>query len=71
MGQSVFILGGKRTPMGEYVGALKDISAALGQGKLEDSLMVANLGLIANEPTRTAERLLWDIRWARLERGWC
>src|SRR3989449_3773002 len=23
----VFILGGKRTPMGEYVGALKDISA--------------------------------------------
>src|SRR6266478_1870807 len=27
MFQSVFILGGKRTPMGEYVGALKDISA--------------------------------------------
>jgi acetyl-CoA acetyltransferase family protein len=27
MNQSVFILGGKRTPMGEYVGALKDISA--------------------------------------------
>ena len=27
MTQSVFILGGKRTPMGEYVGALKDISA--------------------------------------------
>src|SRR5436309_9466199 len=27
MTRDVFILGGKRTPMGEYVGALKDISA--------------------------------------------
>src|SRR5687767_1585522 len=27
MSQDVFILGGKRTPMGEYVGILKDISA--------------------------------------------
>lgn len=27
MSNEVFILGGKRTPMGEYVGALKDISA--------------------------------------------
>lgn len=27
MSSEVFILGGKRTPMGEYVGALKDISA--------------------------------------------
>ncbi len=27
MSQDVFILGGKRTPMGEYVGALKDTSA--------------------------------------------
>ncbi|HEX9545048.1 MAG TPA: acetyl-CoA C-acetyltransferase [Pyrinomonadaceae bacterium] len=27
MSTNVFILGGKRTPMGEYVGALKDISA--------------------------------------------
>src|SRR3954469_13901365 len=27
MSHDVFILGGKRTPMGEYVGALKDISA--------------------------------------------
>jgi acetyl-CoA acetyltransferase family protein len=27
MASEVFILGGKRTPMGEYVGALKDISA--------------------------------------------
>src|SRR3954453_18516996 len=27
MANEVFILGGQRTPMGEYVGALKDISA--------------------------------------------
>jgi acetyl-CoA acetyltransferase family protein len=27
MSKEVFILGGKRTPMGEYVGALKDVSA--------------------------------------------
>src|ERR1051325_925099 len=27
MSRDVFILGGERTPMGEYVGALKDISA--------------------------------------------
>src|SRR5437879_12448341 len=27
MAREVFILGGKRTPMGEYVGALKDVSA--------------------------------------------
>ncbi len=27
MATDVFILGGKRTPMGQYVGALKDISA--------------------------------------------
>src|SRR5881409_1590122 len=27
MAHDVFILGGKRTPMGEYIGALKDISA--------------------------------------------
>jgi acetyl-CoA acetyltransferase family protein len=27
MSQDVFILGGKRTPMGQYVGALKDVSA--------------------------------------------
>src|SRR6266850_6970716 len=27
MNRDVFVLGGKRTPMGEYVGALKDVSA--------------------------------------------
>ncbi len=27
MARDVFILGGKRTPMAEYVGALKDVSA--------------------------------------------
>src|SRR5258705_11548621 len=38
----VFILGGKRTPMGEYVGALKDVSASdlgaiVGRGALEET----------------------------------
>src|SRR5258705_9579809 len=38
----VFILGGKRTPMGEYVGALKDVSAIdlgaiAGRGALEET----------------------------------
>ena len=42
MAKEVFILGGKRTPMGEYVGALKDVSAIdLGaiaaKGALQDS----------------------------------
>ena len=42
MTKEVFILGGKRTPMGEYVGALKDVSAIeLGaiaaRGALKDS----------------------------------
>lgn len=42
MAKEVFILGGKRTPMGEYVGALKDISAidlgaVAARGALESS----------------------------------
>src|SRR5436189_2177193 len=42
MNQDVFILGGKRTPMGEYVGALKDISgiesgAIAARGALEST----------------------------------
>jgi acetyl-CoA acyltransferase 2 len=47
MSRDVFILGGKRTPMGEYVGALKDISAIdLGtiaaRGALEATNVVAD-----------------------------
>lgn len=46
MSSEVFILGGKRTPMGEYVGALKDVSAIdLGviasKGALEASKVAA------------------------------
>jgi acetyl-CoA acetyltransferase family protein len=42
MAKEVFILGGKRTPMGEYVGALKDVSAidlgaVAARGALKDS----------------------------------
>ena len=42
MAKEVFILGGKRTPMGEYVGALKDVSAidlgaVAARGAIKDS----------------------------------
>jgi acetyl-CoA acetyltransferase family protein len=44
--KDVFILGGKRTPMGEYVGALKDVSAidlgaAAARGALESTRVAA------------------------------
>src|SRR3982750_2505487 len=47
MSSEVFILGGKRTPMGEYVGALKDVSAidlgaVAARGALSDSKVSAN-----------------------------
>ena len=46
MAQDVFILGGKRTPMTEYVGALKDVKAidlgaAAARGALEATNVVA------------------------------
>jgi len=46
MSSEVFILGGKRTPMGEYVGALKDVSAidlgaVASKGALEASKVAA------------------------------
>jgi acetyl-CoA acetyltransferase family protein len=46
MSKDVFILGGKRTPMGEYVGALKDVSAidlgaAAARGALESTRVAA------------------------------
>jgi len=47
MSKDVFILGGKRTPMGEYVGALKDVSAidlgaAAARGALESTRVAAD-----------------------------
>ncbi len=45
MSRDVFILGGKRTPMGEYVGALKDISAIdLGATAARAALEAAGVG---------------------------
>lgn len=44
MARDVFILGGKRTPMGEYVGALKDISAIdLGALAAKAALEITNV----------------------------
>src|SRR3954454_22214640 len=47
MSSEIFILGGKRTPMGEYVGALKDVSAidlgaVAARGALENSKVSAH-----------------------------
>ncbi len=49
MAKDVFILGGKRTPMGEYAGALKDISA----NDLRKSLEItsSNVGFLAHRET--------------------
>jgi len=44
MAKDVFILGGKRTPMGEYVGALKDVSAIeLGAVAARGALKASNV----------------------------
>jgi acetyl-CoA acyltransferase 2 len=52
MGQDVFILGGKRTPMGEYVGALKDISA-IELGAIAARGALAATGVAADEIDHT------------------
>src|SRR5438874_2166819 len=78
MTQDIFILGGRRTPMTEYVGALKDVKAidlaataagfALGRGKLEDSLMVALLDTYCNTTMAgTAENLARKYEISREE----
>ena len=48
MAQDVFILGGKRTPMGEYVGALKDISA-IDLGAAASKAALETTGVAAEE----------------------
>jgi acetyl-CoA acetyltransferase family protein len=48
MAQDVFILGGKRTPMGEYVGALKDISA-IDLGAVASKAALETTGVAAEE----------------------
>jgi acetyl-CoA acetyltransferase family protein len=48
MNKDVFILGGKRTPMGEYVGALKDISA-IDLGTIAAKGALESTGVAADE----------------------
>ena len=52
MSQEVFILGGKRTPMGEYVGALKDVSA-IDLGAVAARAALRETGVAANEIDHT------------------
>src|SRR2546423_15516554 len=52
MARDVFILGGKRTPMGEYVGALKDISA-IDLGAIAARAALETTGVAAEEIDHT------------------
>jgi acetyl-CoA acyltransferase 2 len=52
MAQDVFVLGGKRTPMGEYVGALKDISA-IDLGAIAARAALETTGVAPNEIDHT------------------
>jgi acetyl-CoA acyltransferase 2 len=52
MSRDVFILGGKRTPMGEYVGALKDISA-IDLGAIAAKAALATTGVSPEEIDHT------------------
>ena len=52
MAKEVFILGGKRTPMGEYVGALKEISA-IDLGAIASRAALSSTGVSADEIDHT------------------
>jgi acetyl-CoA acetyltransferase family protein len=52
MARDVFILGGKRTPMGEYVGVLKDISA-IELGAIASRAALETTGVAAEEIDHT------------------
>ena len=52
MSKDVFVLGGKRTPMGEYVGALKDISA-IELGAIASRAALETTGVAAEEIDHT------------------
>src|SRR5437763_7942295 len=52
MARDVFILGGKRTPMGEYAGALKDISA-IDLGSIASRAALETTGVAAEEIDHT------------------
>src|ERR1700674_1671883 len=52
MARDVFVLGGKRTPMGEYVGALKDTSA-IDLGAIAARAALETTGVAPNEIDHT------------------
>src|SRR5258708_35148172 len=52
MASDVFILGGKRTPMGEYVGALKDVSA-IELGAIAARAALETTGVVPDEIDHT------------------
>src|SRR3989449_4971079 len=52
MSRDVFILGGKRTPMGAYVGALKDISA-IDLGAIAARAAITSTGVSAQDIDHT------------------
>jgi acetyl-CoA acetyltransferase family protein len=52
MSKDVFVLGGKRTPMGEYVGALKDVSA-IELGAIASRAALETTGVAAEEIDHT------------------
>ena len=76
MAKEVFILGGKRTPMGEYVGALKDVSAIdLGAvaagGALKESGVNADLidHTIMGNALQTSGDAIYGARHVALKAG--
>ncbi len=76
MAKEVFILGGKRTPMGEYVGALKDVSAidlgaVAAQGALKDSGVTADQidHTIIGNALQTSGDAIYGARHVALKAG--
>jgi acetyl-CoA acetyltransferase family protein len=76
MAKDVFILGGKRTPMGEYVGALKDVSAidlgaVAARGAMKDSGVRANQidHTIIGNALQTSGDAIYGARHVALKAG--
>ena len=70
MTQDVFILGGKRTPTGEYVGALKDISEIMGIGPVPATLLaLEKAGLKLSDMDLIEVNEAFAARTSRLSRN--
>ena len=76
MARDVFILGGKRTPMGEYVGALKDMSAIeLGAIAASGALQATNVSgdeidhTIIGNALQTSGDAIYGARHVALKAG--